>query len=102
MARILETTDAARSSTTGAINGTLQGEITMKRTAIFVAAVALCAVCSVNADYTVTNSGTWPSSWTKGLEPLRGQARTYEGPLAADRHYAIPFTKREEFEAAWP
>src|SRR5204862_6230625 len=24
------------------------------------------------------------------------------GPASASRHYQIPFTKREEFEAAWP
>jgi hypothetical protein len=36
------------------------------------------------------------------LEPLRGQARTLEGPLAPLLHYAIPFAKRDEFEAAWP
>jgi hypothetical protein len=36
------------------------------------------------------------------LEPLRGQARTLEGPLQPLLHYAIPFIKREEFESAWP
>jgi len=36
------------------------------------------------------------------LEPLRTQSRTLEGPEAAQRHYEIPFTKREAFEAAWP
>jgi hypothetical protein len=36
------------------------------------------------------------------LEPLRKQARTLEGPVRPDQHYAIPFSKREEFEAAWP
>jgi hypothetical protein len=36
------------------------------------------------------------------LEPLRKQARTYEGPRVLYRIYLIPFTKREEFEAAWP
>jgi hypothetical protein len=36
------------------------------------------------------------------LEPVRQQARTFEGPLAPDWHYAIRFTKRDEFESAWP
>jgi hypothetical protein len=36
------------------------------------------------------------------LNSLRKQARTFDGPLPADLHYAVPFTKREEFEAAWP
>jgi len=44
----------------------------------------------------------WPESWPKELEPLRKQARTYEGPRVLYRFYLIPFTKREEFEAAWP
>jgi hypothetical protein len=54
------------------------------------------------ADYSVEDRGSWPESWPKELEPLRGQARTLEGPLLPLLHYAIPFTKREEFEAAWP
>lgn len=66
------------------------------------AAIAFCAVGSVHADYTVSDAGTWPTSWPKELEPLRKQARTYEGPLVLYLHYAIPFTKREEFESAWP
>jgi hypothetical protein len=36
------------------------------------------------------------------LEPLRKQARTLVGPRVEYRHFAIPFTKREEFETAWP
>jgi hypothetical protein len=76
--------------------------ITMKRTIAFFAAMAFCAVSSVVADYTVTGKGTWPKSWPKELEPLRKQASTFEGPLAPHQHYAIPFTKREEFESAWP
>ena len=74
----------------------------MKRTIAVVAAIAFCAVCSVHADYAVTGQGTWPKSWPKELEPLRKQASTFEGPLDARQHYAIPFSKREEFESAWP
>src|SRR5438445_12749540 len=74
----------------------------MKKTIPVLAATALIAVCSVNADYTVNGKGTWPKSWPKELEPLRKQASTFEGPLAAHQHYAIPFTKREQFESAWP
>jgi hypothetical protein len=54
------------------------------------------------ADYLVHDKGSWPESWPKELEPLRTQARTLEGPLRPLLHYAIPFAKREEFEAAWP
>ena len=74
----------------------------MKRTIVFLAAIAFCAVSSVYAMYEVEYKGTWPKSWPKELEPLRKRARTFEGPLAPHQHYAIPFTKREEFESAWP
>ncbi len=74
----------------------------MKRILTVLTALILCAVCSVYADYTVRNTGTWPESWPKELEPLRKQSRTLVGPTVEYQHYAIPFTKREEFEAAWP
>jgi hypothetical protein len=75
----------------------------MKTTTAFVAAIAVSAVCStVYALYSVSNEGTWPKSWPKELEPLRKQSRTLEGPEAPNLHYAIRFTKREEFESAWP
>src|SRR5437879_2649485 len=75
----------------------------MKRATAFLAAIAFFAVCSaVYALYEVRDEGTWPKSWPKELEPLRKQARTLEGPLHPHQHYAIPFTKREEFESAWP
>jgi hypothetical protein len=71
------------------------------RLAVF-AATVLAAVGSARADYGVTDKGIWPQSWPKELEPLRKQARTLEGPLQLTRRYLIPFTKQEEFEAAWP
>jgi hypothetical protein len=74
----------------------------MTRTIAFLAAIAFCAAGSVYADYSVSDKGTWPKSWPKELEPLRKQARTLEGPLVLFRHYEIPFTKREQFESAWP
>ncbi len=74
----------------------------MKRTLAILAAVALVVVCSVQADYGVEDRGSWPANWPAELEPLRKQARTLEGPLQPLLHYAIPFTKREDFEAAWP
>lgn len=48
------------------------------------------------------DKGIWPEGWPKELDPVRKQARTYEGPKVLNRHYLIPFTSREEFEAAWP
>ncbi len=75
----------------------------MKQAIALLAAVAFWAMCSLAyADYGVVDTGTWPKSWPKELEPLRKQARTLEGPLAPHRHYAIRFTNREEFESAWP
>jgi hypothetical protein len=74
----------------------------MKRTIALLAAIAFCTVGSVHGDYTFSFRGEWPTSWPKELEPLRKQARTFEGPRLPQRHYAIPFTKREEFESAWP
>jgi hypothetical protein len=67
------------------------------------AAIAVFAVGSaIYADYAVAKKGEWPASWPKELEPLRKQSRTLEGPLVPRLHYEIPFTKREEFESAWP
>ncbi len=74
----------------------------MKRTIAILAALILCTASSVYALYSVANEGLWPKDWPKELEPLRNQARTLVGPKLEYRHYAIPFTKREEFEAAWP
>ena len=74
----------------------------MKRIFTVLSVLILCAVCSVSADYGVVDRGSWPESWPKELESLRKQSRTLVGPLVEYQHYAIPFTKREEFEAAWP
>jgi hypothetical protein len=76
-------------------------EITMKRAITTLGAIVLLA-CPLYADYTVEERGSWPESWPKELEGLREQSRTFEGPLQPLLHYAIPFTKREAFEAAWP
>jgi hypothetical protein len=75
----------------------------MKRTTAFLAAITFCAVCSTAyALYSVSDKGEWPNNWPKELELLRKQSRTLERPLGAFQHHAIPFTKREEFESAWP
>jgi hypothetical protein len=77
--------------------------VTMKRTTAFLAVIAFCAVCSsAFALYSVSEKGEWPKSWPAELEPLRKQSRTLVGPEVENRHFAISFTKREEFEAAWP
>lgn len=74
----------------------------MKRTTAFLAAIAFCAVCSVHADYSFELKGTWPKTWPQELEPLRKISRTFVGNKQLLRHYAIPFTDRDEFESAWP
>jgi hypothetical protein len=75
----------------------------MKKTAAFLAVIAFFTVCSAAyAVYDVADQGLWPESWPKELEPLRDQATTLVGPMPPRRHYLIPFTKRAEFESAWP
>ncbi|MGC1276102.1 MAG: hypothetical protein WBC44_20555, partial [Planctomycetaceae bacterium] len=74
----------------------------MRRATGFLAVIAFCAASSVHADYLVSDEGMWPDSWPQELEPLREQSRTLVGPVILQRHYEIPFTSREEFEAAWP
>ena len=75
----------------------------MKRTTVLLIAIALCAVCSTAyALYLVEERGAWPKTWPKELDSVRKQARTLEGPKQLFRLYEIPFTNREEFEAAWP
>jgi hypothetical protein len=75
----------------------------MNRATAALIPLILFALCSFTyALYVVTPTGTWPESWPKELESLRKQATTLEGPQTAHRTYQIPFTRREEFEAAWP
>jgi hypothetical protein len=58
----------------------------------------IAAVCF--AMYRVADRGMWPDSWPKQLDRLRPQARTLDhGDFTV---YEIPFTKRAEFESAWP
>jgi hypothetical protein len=75
----------------------------MKRIPTFAVPVAVLAVSSaVYAMYSVADKGMWPESWPRQLEPLRKQSRTLVGPMVPQQHFEIPFTSREEFEAAWP
>jgi hypothetical protein len=74
----------------------------MKRVLAFVAVIILGLVGSVSAEYMIDDKGTWPQSWPGELEPLRKQSRTFEGGLVNAASHYVPFTKREEFESAWP
>lgn len=73
----------------------------LSRATIFVA-IAFSLAVTVYADFSVWDTGTWPDSWPKELEPLRKQSRTLEGPLRPLLAYAIPFTERADFESVWP
>ena len=73
-----------------------------RRTALLTAASVFAMGHAARGDYSVADEGLWPETWPKELEGLRKQAKTYEGPLILLRRYLIPFTSREEFEAAWP
>lgn len=75
----------------------------MKRTSAIVAFLAYCLTCSATYGlYTVEYRGAWPNTWPKELESVRKQATTLVGPMVESRHYLIPFTQRDQFEAAWP
>jgi hypothetical protein len=74
----------------------------MKKLLALVAAIALCAVGTVYAISFGGPGGEWPETWPKELEPLRKQAWTWQHGDSRQVSYDIPFTSREEFEAAWP
>jgi hypothetical protein len=74
----------------------------MRRSIVVLAAMVLVPAGLLYADYSVEDRGSWPESWPQELEPFRAGSRTLEGPKALLRHYAIPFTRRDVLEAAWP
>jgi hypothetical protein len=75
----------------------------MMKRSVLLATIALAVLApTAYALYSVANEGLWPKTWPAELEPLRKQSRTLVGPFPEHQHYAIPFTTREEFEAAWP
>src|SRR5690606_31568918 len=77
--------------------------VTMKSMNFLVSAGAVFVVCcAAHAAYSVADQGAWPDSWPKELEPLRKQSRTLTGGILNQTHYEIAFTKREDFESAWP
>ena len=73
----------------------------MKTTTAWLAALLFGALGPAYALYSVSYRGEWPQNWPKQLEPLRKQSCTFVGPTAPNRHYAIRFTRREEFTSAW-
>ncbi len=73
----------------------------MKRVLCIFAILASCLAAPAFALYSVSDRGEWPEKWPKEMEPLRRQSRTFVGPILNHHHYAIPFTKRTEFESVW-
>ena len=75
----------------------------MARIGSFIAALVVLAVSSTaSADWQVHGTGTWPQTWPKSLEPLRKHSSSIRGGLLDLVIHHIPFTKRDQFEAAWP
>ncbi len=74
----------------------------MKRVTLFLAVATMCVVSPAYALWSIGPGGTWPKTWPQELEPLRKQSWTLVGGVVNLTMYEIPFTKREEFEAAWP
>jgi hypothetical protein len=52
---------------------------------------------------TIDETGMWPQSWPKELEPLRKDARTIRiATMIHEDVYEIHFKDRETFERSWP
>jgi len=70
---------------------------------VLVGCVALLVASLCLALVGIRYEGDWPDTWPKELDGLRAQARTLGvGTGIQETVYEIPFTSREEFEAAWP
>jgi len=69
--------------------------------AFLAASILLFGAYSAHALYDVSDTGAWPADWPKEMGTLRGQSRTLRHSQRGYIH-VIPFTSREEFEAAWP
>ena len=76
----------------------------MTRKRLFHFLIVVCAISSSLCFALVaeTQSGTWPGSWPKELEPFRKRARTVDFATGTrEKMYAIPFETCEEFEKVW-
>jgi len=72
-----------------------------KKSAILVLVVMTVLLsCVCLAMVSIANTGTWPDSWPKELEPYRKQAKSVSGNQ--ETAYEISFYNREDFEKAWP
>ncbi len=74
----------------------------MKRVIAVLASVLLLGGASAHALWGVSATGEWPDTWSKELEPLRKQAKSYTHLDSNRTFHEVQFKNREEFEAAWP
>ena len=74
----------------------------MKKTIAVLAAIAFYAAACAYAEFSCWDTGAWPQSWPRELEPLRKQSRSIQGGRFDLIAHRIPFGNREEFESAWP
>jgi hypothetical protein len=72
-----------------------------KVVAVLVSSILLSTLCSGMVE--TTDSGRWPASWPKELEPYREHAKTI-GVHAGSQEdvFEISFRSREQFEKIWP
>ena len=72
-----------------------------KVVAVLVSSILLSTLCSGMVE--TTDSGRWPVSWPKELEPYREHAKTI-GVHAGSQEdvFEISFRSREQFEKIWP
>ena len=78
-------------------------ETRMFNARVLLATSVLGVACSVTfGAWSVFDTGAWPRSWPKELEPLRKQASTIQGGLLELPIHRIPFADRNAFEEAWP
>ena len=69
--------------------------------AVLICILGFAGLCL--AMVSISNKGTWPDSWPKELERYRDQAKTHGVAHGISENvHEISFTKRDEFEKAWP
>lgn len=74
----------------------------IRRSALLMAALLCGFFGSTAYGILVVSKGNWPQTWPQELGSLRKQSTTIAGPSLAQQKHIIPFTQREQFEAAWP
>ena len=81
----------------------IQGVTEVIRSSAVLIVALLCGFLSSTAyGILVVGQGNWPQAWPQELHSLRKQSTTIAGPSLAQQKHIIPFTEREQFEAAWP